>query len=112
MLCTTADRSSSVVPVALAAYPMLPWIGVAARATAWGDSSPPPAKRDRTLLLLGVAMLALFVVLRGFNAYGNPAADVAGGPFGGGVSGAKPGGARSCVSSTSRNIRRRCSSYW
>jgi uncharacterized membrane protein len=71
------------MPVALAAYPILPWMGVAALGYGMGALfAGEPQKRDRTLLLLGVAMLALFVVLRWFEAYGNPGAGEALGPFG------------------------------
>jgi uncharacterized membrane protein len=71
-------------PIALAAYPILPWIGVIAVGYGMGALfASPPEKRDRTLFLLGLAMLAAFLVLRGFNLYGNPPAGLAVGPFGG-----------------------------
>ncbi|GAM98353.1 membrane protein [alpha proteobacterium U9-1i] len=73
-------------PVGLAAYPILPWIGVIA--TGYGVGAlfaMPPAKRDRILIPLALVMLALFFVLRFFNAYGNPSPmdGAAVGPFGG-----------------------------
>jgi uncharacterized membrane protein len=75
------------MPIALAAYPILPWMGVIAVGYGMGALfAAPPERRDRTLLLLGLAMLALFVLLRWFEAYGNPAAAFGGGPFGAGQS--------------------------
>jgi uncharacterized membrane protein len=65
-------------PVGFVSYPVLPWIGV--MATGYGLGAlflQPPARRDRTLLVLGAAMIALFVLLRGFNLYGNPSPWVA-----------------------------------
>ncbi len=60
-------------PIGLAAYPILPWIGIAALGYGMGALfAAPPAKRDRTILLIGLAMLAAFFVLRGFMAYGDP----------------------------------------
>jgi uncharacterized membrane protein len=74
-------------PVALAAYPILPWMGVIAVGYGMGGLfAAPPPRRDRTLLLLGLAMLALFVLLRGFEWYGNPSGGLALGPFGAGQS--------------------------
>jgi uncharacterized membrane protein len=61
------------MPIGLIAYPALPWIGIAALGYGLGALfTQPPAQRDRTLFALGVAMLALFAVLRWFNAYGDP----------------------------------------
>jgi uncharacterized membrane protein len=52
-------------------YPVIPWFGV--MALGYGLGSIFVAKdRDRTLMILGAAMIALFLVLRGFNLYGNP----------------------------------------
>jgi uncharacterized membrane protein len=60
-------------PVALVAYPMLPWIGLAAVGYGLGALfAGEPQKRDRTLFLLGLGMLAAFLVLRWFLAYGDP----------------------------------------
>jgi uncharacterized membrane protein len=54
-------------------YPVLPWIGVMALGYGLGPLFLAPAeKRDRILLALCLAMLAIFVVLRGFNLYGDP----------------------------------------
>jgi uncharacterized membrane protein len=61
-------------PIGLAAYPILPWFGIMAFGYGLGGLFLEPAgRRDRTLLVLSVAMLALFAVLRGLNLYGNPA---------------------------------------
>jgi uncharacterized membrane protein len=60
-------------PIGLIAYPVLPWIGIIALGYGMGALfAGEPAKRDRTLLLVGLAMLAVFVVLRWFMAYGDP----------------------------------------
>lgn len=70
-------------PIGLIAYPVLPWIGVIAVGYGLGPLFlEPPGKRDRTVLTLGLAMLAAFVALRGFDLYGNPPAAAGGGPFG------------------------------
>ncbi|AWB20245.1 DUF1624 domain-containing protein [Methylobacterium currus] len=59
--------------VARTSYPVLPWIGVAAAGYALGPwFSLDPAPRRRRLLALGAAALALFLVLRGLNGYGEP----------------------------------------
>jgi uncharacterized membrane protein len=64
---------SRAAPIGLAAYPVLPWVGV----MAVGYGSGPlflaarPA-RDRTMLAIGLAMLAAFVLLRTFDLYGEP----------------------------------------
>lgn len=74
-------------PVGLAAYPILPWMGVIALGYGMGALfASPPHQRDRALLLLGLAMLAAFVLLRWFGLYGEPAPGAGGGPFGSGVS--------------------------
>lgn len=60
-------------PVGLAGYPLLPWIGIIALGYGLGAIfTDPPAKRDRTVLLLGLAMLAAFFALRWLNVYGDP----------------------------------------
>lgn len=60
-------------PIGLAAYPVLPWLGVAALGYGMGalflESTE---QRNRKVLLLGLTMLAVFVALRWFNAYGDP----------------------------------------
>jgi uncharacterized membrane protein len=60
-------------PVGMVMYPILPWAGVMALGYGLGGLFLEPApKRNRTLLQLSGAMIALFAVLRGFNLYGNP----------------------------------------
>jgi uncharacterized membrane protein len=54
-------------------YPALPWIGVVALGYGLGPLFLGDARRrERILNLLGVAALALFVILRGSNLYGDP----------------------------------------
>lgn len=54
-------------------YPVLPWIGIMALGYGMGAVFvQPEEQRDRTLFALGGAMIALFLVLRGFNLYGDP----------------------------------------
>lgn len=56
-----------------AAYPLVPWVGVTAVGYALGTTFEwPAARRRRVLLQLGAAAIALFLVLRAFNIYGNP----------------------------------------
>jgi uncharacterized membrane protein len=58
-------------PIGLAAYPILPWVGVAAFGYGLGAVFLSET-RNRIVPMLGVGMLALFVLLRWFNAYGDP----------------------------------------
>jgi len=54
-------------------YPLLPWIGIAALGYAIGPWFVGEQRtRLRRLVLLGVGALALFVVLRAINVYGDP----------------------------------------
>lgn len=56
-------------------YPVLPWIGVMALGYGLGPVLlEEPARRRRTLTLLGLSMIAVFLVLRGINLYGDPRA--------------------------------------
>jgi uncharacterized membrane protein len=56
------------------AYPLVPWVAVMALGSAlagiYGWEAP---RRQRALVLAGAAAVALFVVLRTVNGYGNPA---------------------------------------
>jgi uncharacterized membrane protein len=73
--------------IGIAAYPVLAWIGVIAIGYGLGPVFElEPKRRDHTLLLLGFAMLASFLVLRGFDLYGNPspALEAGVGPYGAG----------------------------
>jgi uncharacterized membrane protein len=59
--------------VLFSAYPLIPWIGVTAVGYALGTLWDLPAERRRALLLrMGFACIALFLVLRSFNVYGDP----------------------------------------
>jgi uncharacterized membrane protein len=54
-------------------YPLIPWIGVMAAGYGLGQIYDWPSDRRRALLLrLGLAAIALFIVLRASNIYGNP----------------------------------------
>lgn len=60
--------------VAKTTYPLLPWLGVIALGFGIGPWFRPevePAERQRRLLLLGFGMIALFIVLRFLNVYGD-----------------------------------------
>jgi uncharacterized membrane protein len=56
---------------AFGAYPLLPWFGIMAFGYGLGRVFVSD-RRDRILPIIGGAMVALFLVLRGFNLYGNP----------------------------------------
>lgn len=61
-------------PIGLVAYPVLPWIGIIALGYGLGAVfTEAPEKRNRTILLIGLAMLAAFFVLRFTTVYGDPA---------------------------------------
>ena len=54
-------------------YPVLPWIGIMALGYGLGYVFlEPAAQRQRQLKLLGLASVALFLLLRGTNLYGDP----------------------------------------
>lgn len=60
--------------VARTSYPILPWIGVISLGYGigpWFGRDVDPALRQRRLLLLGIGMIAAFVVLRALNIYGD-----------------------------------------
>ena len=60
--------------VARTSYPVLPWIGVIVIGYllgSWFEPGKDGGQRIRRLLLLGVGMLAAFVVLRSLNVYGD-----------------------------------------
>lgn len=69
-------------PVGIMAYPVLPWIGVMAVGYGAGPLFvEPSAARDRKLLIIGAAMLALFAVLRFTGFYGEPSVAAATGNY-------------------------------
>lgn len=60
--------------VARTSYPLLPWIGVISLGYGigpWFARDVDPALRQRRLLMLGIGMIAAFVVLRALNVYGD-----------------------------------------
>jgi uncharacterized membrane protein len=60
-------------PIGIIAYPVLPWIGIIAFGYGMGAVfAEAAAKRDRKVMLIGIAMLAAFLLLRGFSLYGDP----------------------------------------
>jgi uncharacterized membrane protein len=60
--------------IVLAAYPLIPWMGVTAAGFALGAVLEWPVERRRRLLVrIGVALTAAFVVARAVNVYGDPA---------------------------------------
>ena len=60
-------------PNLIVLYSIVPWIGVIAVGYAFGKVlSFEPARRKQICLLIGLGAVALFVLLRGFNLYGDP----------------------------------------
>jgi uncharacterized membrane protein len=54
-------------------YSVIPWIGVMAAGYASGRVlTLDPARRNRICLFIGLGAIALFLILRGFNLYGDP----------------------------------------
>ena len=54
-------------------YSIVPWIGVMAAGYAFGKIvTLEPTQRKRLCLTIGIAAIGLFLVLRGFNLYGDP----------------------------------------
>ncbi len=54
-------------------YSIIPWIGVMAAGYAFGKILiAEPARRNRLCLTIGLAAIVLFLLLRGFNLYGDP----------------------------------------
>ncbi len=67
-------------------YSIIPWIGVMAAGYAFGTVLiAEPARRRRLCLQLGLGAIALFLVLRGVNLYGNPQPWTTGGGDGDGA---------------------------
>jgi uncharacterized membrane protein len=60
-------------PGLMVLYSIVPWVGVMACGYAFGRVlTLEPARRDRLCLAIGLAASALFLVLRGFDLYGDP----------------------------------------
>ena len=61
-------------PPLIVLYSVVPWIGVMATGYAFGQiMAMEPARRNRLCLQIGFGAIGLFLVLRGFNLYGDPA---------------------------------------
>lgn len=54
------------------AYPFVPWLGIMAAGYGLGELFGPARLRMKPLMALAGAMLALFLILRGLNRYGDP----------------------------------------
>ncbi len=60
-------------PSLIVLYSLIPWIGVMAAGYAFGKVlTLEPARRNRICLAVGLGATVLFLVLRGFNLYGDP----------------------------------------
>jgi uncharacterized membrane protein len=60
-------------PNLIVLYSIIPWIGVMAAGYAFGKIlTLEPAQRKRLCLTIGLLAVGLFLVLRGFNLYGDP----------------------------------------
>jgi uncharacterized membrane protein len=60
-------------PNLIVLYSLVPWIGVMAAGYAFGKVlSLEPARRRQACLLIGLGAVTLFLLLRGFNLYGDP----------------------------------------
>ncbi len=60
-------------PNLIVLYSIIPWIGVMASGYAFGKIlTLEPAQRNRLCLAIGLSAVGLFLVLRGFNLYGDP----------------------------------------
>jgi uncharacterized membrane protein len=60
-------------PRLIVLYTIIPWVGVMAAGYAFGAIiTRPAAERDRACLTIGLGAIALFLILRGFNLYGEP----------------------------------------
>jgi uncharacterized membrane protein len=60
-------------PNLMVLYSIIPWIGVMAAGFAFGKIlTLDPARRNRSCLMIGLGAIALFLLLRGFNLYGDP----------------------------------------
>jgi uncharacterized membrane protein len=54
-------------------YPLLPWLGVVAAGYGFGEIiTYKPARRQRLMWIIGLAMTLAFVILRAWGGYGDP----------------------------------------
>ncbi len=73
-------------PNLIVLYSIIPWVGVIAAGYAFGRVlTLEPARRNRICLALGFGAIGLFLVLRGFNLYGDPRPWAAAAPGPGGA---------------------------
>jgi uncharacterized membrane protein len=57
----------------LVAYPLIPWVGVAAAGFGFGEvMTLGPKRRQTVMFVLGLILVAAFVLLRTFDFYGDP----------------------------------------
>jgi len=57
----------------LVAYPLIPWIGVAAAGFGFGEiMTLQPKRRQTVMIVLGLILIAAFVLLRTIDVYGDP----------------------------------------
>jgi uncharacterized membrane protein len=57
----------------LVGYPLLPWLGMVAGGYGFGEIIRlEPARRQRVMWIMGVALTAAFVILRAWGGYGDP----------------------------------------
>src|SRR5690606_2945915 len=74
-------RQSGVVTwgegnVIILSYPLIPWLGIMMAGYGMGvfyDKEYPPIKRQNILLYSGITAIALFILIRFINVYGDPA---------------------------------------
>lgn len=66
-------RFGEAGPNLIVLYSIVPWIGVMAAGYGFGATlGLEPARRNRLCLAIGLGAIALFLVLRGFDLYGDP----------------------------------------
>ena len=71
-------------PSLIVLYSLIPWIGVMAAGYAFGQIlTLEPSQRERWSLRIGLGAILAFLVLRGFNLYGDPRPWASPGPQGG-----------------------------
>ena len=66
-------QGANGTPSLIVLYSLVPWIGVMAAGYGFGRIvAMEPARRNRICVTVGLGAIALFLVLRGFNLYGDP----------------------------------------